>query len=40
MKEFESSKPFFKGKEMEWEIVDNGIRAPMGYEWDTSGIRV
>ena len=33
MKKFESSKPFFKGKEMEWEIVDNGIkRKIMGYD--------
>ena len=33
MKKFESSKPFFRGEEMEWEIVDNGIkRKIMGYD--------
>lgn len=33
MKKFESSKPFFRGEEMESEIVDNGIkRKIMGYD--------
>ena len=33
MKKFESSKPFFRGEEMKWEIVDNGIkRKIMGYD--------
>tara|TARA_B100000941_G_C28345586_1_gene469031 strand:+ start:256 stop:600 length:345 start_codon:yes stop_codon:yes gene_type:complete len=33
MKKFESSIPFFRSEEMEWETVDSGIkRKVMGYD--------